>query len=518
MDIYDYSKEGDFRMGNAYIFVVLGIIFAKGIGFYRDVAFSATFGTSIDADMYFQIFNIVNLIFAGIGVALSTLVIKNMNKAENIGNEKSYVSSFIKKSFLAFCAVAALFVIFAKPIVSKILLPGLSGEELNTAVRLMYIMAPSLIFVVIAYIISGVLQNERVFFITSIMSLPFNVVIIASLFIPGVSITTVGVVTTLGWFLHIAILLPSFYKKGYRLLDRSKNGCVKSSRNPEILWIFISNMMYQLCFYADRSFVSGKAGMASTFSYASNLFVIIASIFVVAMSTVFFPAISKNYEEGNIDYINDLLRYIITVMSAIFIPYLLVIALFGKDIIRLVYERGSFTEADTFAVATILFIYSLGILGYISQELFNKILYLAGKYKHCVIGTVAVVVLNICSNVLFVKTVPEDMCIFGFPTRNLLIALSSSFFLLMYALMTAFVLKKVVGKYIKSDLIKDLGKILLSAVLAFAVYLAFEISIPNFVHGKITFIIPLLVCGAVYIAVLFASGVLLKLIKRKGEN
>ena len=209
-------------MGNAYIMVVMGIILAKGIGFYRDIAFSGTFGTSVEADIYFQVFNIVNLIFAGIGVALSTLVIKNMNKSENAGNEKAYISSFLRKSFLAFSGVALLVALFAEPIVKYILLPGISEEHISLAVRLMHIMAPSLVFVVIAYIISGVLQNEKVFFITAIMSLPFNAVIILSLFIPGVTLTTVGLVTTRGWFLHIIILLPSFYKKGYGFFTSSR--------------------------------------------------------------------------------------------------------------------------------------------------------------------------------------------------------------------------------------------------------------------------------------------------------
>lgn len=506
-------------MGSAYIMVVLGIILAKGIGFYRDIAFSGTFGTSVEADIYFQVFNIVNLIFAGIGVALSTLVIKNMNKAENTGNEKAYVSSFIRKSFVAFCAVAATVAIFAEPLVRYVLLPGIAEESVSLAVSLMHIMALSLVFVVIAYIVSGVLQNEKVFFVTAIMSLPFNAVIILSLFIPNVSLTTVAIVTTIGWFLHIAILLPSFYKKGYGFFSKAKLLNKKKGANPEILWIFISNMMYQLCFYTDRAFVSGTEGMASTFSYASNIFVIIASIFVVAMSTVFFPAISKNYEEGNIDYINGLLRYMITVMVAIFVPFLLVVGVFGNDVIRLIYERGEFTSEATKAVSSILFIYSLGVLGYICQELFNKILYLAGKYKLCVLGTIGVICLNGLSNVLISKFVPDTMHpSVGLSTQNILIALSSSVYLLLYAVLIAWAIKKVIGPYWKKDLLCDIAKILVCAVFALAVYIAFNTFLPGFTHGKLTFVIPLCACGIVYLAGMYASGVLLKLIKRKGTE
>ncbi|MBQ7960557.1 MAG: hypothetical protein IJ285_04990 [Clostridia bacterium] len=504
-------------MSSAYIMVVLGIILAKSIGFYRDMAFAGVFGTGVQADIYFQVFGLVNLIFTGIGVALSTLVIKNINKAENAGHEKAYASQFLRKSFFYLLIVSVLMALLAKPIVN-IILPNLSAKDLQLAVQMMYVMLPSLVFVVIAYIISGLLQNERVYFVTAIMSLPFNAVIILALLVPEVSIFTVGIVTTIGWFLHIVILLPSFYKKGYSLLKKS-GGSISQGKNLEILWIFISNMMFQLCFYTDRAFVSGDAGMAATFNYASNLFITISSVFVVAMSTVVFPSISKNYEEGNIDYVNELLRYIITIMVAIFLPFLLVVGFFGTDIIRLVYERGSFSSDSTLAVSSILVVYSFGILGYVSQELFNKILYLAGKYRYCVIGTISVIALNLLCNLLIVHFVPETTFAgTGLSVTAFLIACVTTLLLTCYAVLIAIGIRKVVGAYWKKDLLLDIGKISISGILASLAYWCFNSFMPEFTHGYLTFTVPLCGCGAVYIISLYATGVLARLIKkdRKG--
>lgn len=501
-------------MSSAYIMVVLGILLAKGLGFYRDMVFASVFGTGVMADIYFQVFGLVNLIFTGIGVALSTLVIKNMNKAENAGRERAYVAYFLKKSFIYLFLAAAIMAIFAPQIVG-IILPEISGAELSLAINLVYVMVPSLIFVVIAYIISGILQNEKVFFITAIMSLPFNLAIIIALNVPNVSIFTVGIVTTLGWLLHILILLPDFYKKNYSLIRIKDRYTGKNEKNLEIFWIFISNMMFQLCFYTDRAFVGGNAGMVSTFNYASNLFITISSVFVVAMSTVVFPSISKNYEEGQIDYVNRLLRYIITIMSAIFLPFLLVVGFFGTDVIRLVYERGSFTSQSTTAVSTILLIYSLGILGYVSQELFNKIIYLAGKYKYSVIGTIVVVTLNIILNILIKCFVPEvELSWCNLTTTALLTAVTTSVLLTGYAIVIAIGMLNVVGPYWKKDLLYDLMKIFGAGAAAAVTYFIFNTFMPEFTHGYISFIIPLMVCGIVYIASLFVTGVLKRLMKQ----
>ncbi len=495
--------------GIAYILVVLGILIAKGLGFFRDIVFASVFGTGADSDMYFQIFGLVNLIFTGIGVALSTLVIKNLNKEENSTElkKRGYVSHFIRKTTVIAVIAAICMAILARPIV-HLLLPEFGAEDTALAVKLMYIMLPSFVFVIIAYIISGVLQNNQVFFISSIMSLPFNVVIIASLFVKDIDIMTVGVVTTIGWLLHIVIQLPSFYKKGYRLfVSKYEKPTGKKSGSSELLWIFISNMMFQICFMIDKAFVTGVDGAVSTVTYASNLFVTIASVFVVAMSNVVFPSISRNFEEGNKEYVKSLLQYMITVMLAIFIPFILVACCFGKELISLLYERGNFTAEDS-AVTGILFgIYTLGVFGYACQELFNKILYLDSKYSYTVIGTGAVIVLKLILNMSL-----KD---FG----AVAIAISTTVLFTVYAVMIAFAIAKVTGKYIDRPFIKNIGKILLSSIAALTVFGAWKLFLPDMFGGKFGFIIPLLLCAAVYCAVLFVSGMVKVILKgRNAEN
>ena len=492
----------------AYIMVVLGILLAKGMGFFRDIIFASVFGASVYTDMYFQIFGLVNLIFTGVGVALSTLVIKNLNKEENATEEakRVYVSYFIKRTSLACLIATAIMYLFAGPIV-KLLLAGISGENYALAVKLMYIMLPSLWCVLIAYIISGMLQNNRVFFISSVMSLPFNIIIICSLFFPNTDIVTVGVVTTIGWFLHIVIQLPSFYKKGYRFLKKGEKPATVKGGNKELIWIFISNMMFQVCFMIDKAFVSGQSGVASTINYASNLFVTIASVFVVAMSNVVFPSISRNYEEGNISYVRSLLQNMIVIMLAIFVPFILTVCCFGEGIISLLYERGEFTAMLTHQTAVLFAIYTLGVLGYVCQELFNKILYLDGKYSYTVIGTLAVIFLKPIINMLVGGNGPE------------IIATTTTVLFTLYAVNVAFAIKKVTGNYMDNYLGKNILKIIAAGMCALVVFIVFKISLPEIITDRIMFLIPLLLCGITYCAILWVSGIV-KIITggRNAEN
>ncbi|MEE0867171.1 MAG: lipid II flippase MurJ [Clostridia bacterium] len=482
--------------GAAYIMVVLGILLAKGLGFYRELVFASVFGATTVTDVYFQVFGLVNLIFTGIGVALSTLVIKNLNKPlyALLEKKREYVSSFITKTTLWVLLASAFMYVFSGSIVN-ILLPGISGNDYAVAVDIMHIMLPSFLFVIIAYIISGVLQNCGVFFITSIMSLPFNCIIIASLLFENVNIMMVSVVTTIGWLLHIVIQLPSFYKKGYRLFSLPRRSEPKAGLNPEIVFIFISNMMFQLCFMLDKAAVSADSGIASTITYASNLFVTISSVFVVAMSNVVFPSISKNYEEGNIDYVRSLVQYIITVMFAIFIPFILTVCCFGKNIIGLLYERGEFTADLTATTAVFFAVYTLGAFGYICQELFNKILYLDSKYVYTVSGTAAVVALKMILNKIFMNS-----------GNAFLISASTTVLFTAYAIMIAVAMSKTIGRYIDAALMKKVAKIVAGGVGAIIVFSLFKSFAPKLFEGKALFLVPLGLCGAVYIGILVLNN------------
>ena len=499
-------------IGGAYVLVVLGTLFAKAIGFLRNVIFASVFGTTSTADNYNQIFGLVTLIFTGIGVALSTLVIKNLNKEENAGEErqKAYVGSFLRKTMLWLVVATAFMYAFARPL-THLVLPNVTGASFDEALMLMRLMIPSMACVIIAYIISGVLQNNRVFFITSIMSLPFNVLIILTLFQPNISIFWVGVATTVGWFSHILIQLPAFYKNGYSFTYRSNKmeKQKKGSVSYEALFIFISNMMFQLSFIIDKAFASGGNGKTATLGYASELFITVSSVFVVAMSTVVFPAISKNYEEGNLDYVKELIQYLFVIMMAIFVPFLLVVSFFGEPIIALLYQRGEFTAESTKMTAQIFLIYSFGIFGYIAQDLFNKVLYLASKYIYTLVGTVVVVGANFTADLLLVRYTS-----FGIKEMALVTTVLLSF----YAVLVAFALYRVVGKYWNKTLMSRLLKILLSGAVAAGTYGVFYLVKPSLLTGRIQFILPLLACGAVYIAMMVATGMLKQLVQKMDRN
>jgi len=492
-----------------YIIVVVGILLAKSLGFVRNIVFASSFGATELTDIYFQIFSIPTFIFTGVGTALATIVIKDLNKKENKKEEdsKKYVSKFICTISIIVIAITFLMYVFTGPIV-KLLLPGMDQTFYLDACRMMYIMLPSALFIVVAYIISGVLQNNKVFFITSIMSLPYNIVIIFALFFKNVDIFTICWITTLGWFLHIVILIPSFYKKGFRLFYKSNISInlFNKKTNLEVLYIFISSMMLHMCFMIDKASVSYEAGAATTINYASNFFVMIASIFVVAMSNVSFPNICKNYENKDKEKLKKTMVQLNTILLAIVVPFIMISVIFGTDIIKLFYERDNFTSILTSETAILFIIYTFSILGYICQELFNKILYLGNRYKIPFLGSIIVICLKPIIN-LYISD-------YG----SIAVALSTTILSAIYGVVVLIELKKITGNFFNKELLLNFSKIFCASTLALAGYFVVKTFQLNYPTNKFSFLIPFFVFVFIYFLVVYLNGLYKKILQKEQEE
>ena len=481
-------------MSIQYFVVIFGILIAKAVGFLRDIVFADRFGAAVSSDIYFGVFGVVSLLFTGIGMALSTLIIKNLNRPELSTDEerRGYVSEYMTRTFAASAAGSVIMAVFARPMVS-VLLPDLREDMIPTAVTVTRIMTPSLCFVCVAYVISGVLQNNRRFFIPSIVSLPYNVVIIAQLLFSRPDIIAVSIATTAGWGLHVLFQLPSFYKLGYRMLKRPRKGGAFGA--GEAAAIFASNMGFQLCFIIDRRFVSGSEGAVTTVNYASNLFITVSSVFVVAMSSVIFPAISKNYAEKKLHYVRGLVGAMIVLMLAIFVPYLLTAAVFGHNIVSLLWERGEFTAEAARMTSASFLIYSLGVFGYIAQELFTKVLYLSSRYAETVVSAAVIVIVKLITG----RIVYDLFGVFG-------VAAETAALLTLYAVYISLRMRHVIGAYVTKSTLRDAGRVVLAGLAALTVYVIMRAAAPGLCADRVRFILPLILCGAAYAAVIFASG------------
>ena len=489
----------------SYILMVVGILLAKAMGFVRELFLGNNFGTGLTMDIYAQVFSVASVIFTAFGVALSTFVIKSINNKmiQNETEEREFVGFFFKYAMIFSLLFTVVLYALSYPI-TKLLLPGLSEADFSVALKLFWIMLPSLTFIVLTYTAMGLLQNKNKFFITSVVSFPFNAILILSMILGVRDIYTLGAVTTIGWAAHFLFLLPSLLKQNYKLWSNTNQKDKLSLGNPaEILFILISNMVFQFLFIIDKAFASVSEGFPSAIHYGSTLFTTVSSIFLVAMSAVFFPSVTKAIKVNDTNTINRLIRYALTFMFAIFVPFLMIVGVYHRDIITLLYHRGEFTMESVNLVAPAFLLYAFCVFGYITQELLFKIFYAKGKYKLTVISAISILLLNLIANCIFRNS------FFGIVGSTTAICIA-------FAIVMFWWLAKECNGFINKDFLKNVGIIVLSSLVFIVVHLIFKYT---FGYGnKLMFILPVAISALIYLAFLYRTSILRLILTAKEEK
>jgi putative peptidoglycan lipid II flippase len=136
----------------------------------------------------------------------------------------------------------------------------------------------------------------------------------------------------------------------------------------------------------DRYFYGNvQAGGIAALNFAIVVFGFPIAIFSIALSTAIFPGLSQLISNKDFSSLQN--QYIkgIRFNILIFIPISITFIFFGDVVIRLLFERGKFTETSTLLTYDALKIYTLSLLFYTSYAIINKTIYSAGLIKQLLI-------------------------------------------------------------------------------------------------------------------------------------
>lgn len=487
------------KTGKNFIGVSITIFFSKLLGFVREIVFASVFGTTVLTDMFQVIFSFPSLFFSSIGTALSAVNIPDLtyfitHRSKEERNQ--YLANlFAQVTFIA--ATVALLGIVCAPPLTQIIAPGLSPEVDHIAVLLTRIMMPTLLFVSLTYLTAGVLQVHQYFLVSASISIPFNMLIIGALLWKGNDLVFLGYVTTLGWLLQFLIQLPVLVREKYQWrfkLQWSDPYIRNTFKN--LLPILLGNSLLQLCLIIDRSFATHLSpGTAASLAFGSNLFVTITSVFIVAMTTVVFPRLSRYCLDSDFERIRFLLAQAFKMLLFILLPYLLLVICYHKEIIALVYQRGAFGAESTAMTSLAFWFYSLAVVGYLCQEVYNRVFYALKRYKIPMFFSAGCILLNLGLDYFLYR-----------PAGIGGLSLSTAATMLFYAFVMSVMLTREIGAFINRDLLIYLFKLLFPSLAMLGVVWGFAFM--GWGTSGASFLLPLTASIVVYLGIAYILGLI----------
>ena len=199
------------------ILIVFILVLSKIIGFARDLIIAYNSGASVDTDIFYVAFGIINMCFTFISGAISVSFIPTYielkTKKNNLAADH-YTSNFIN-IFTSISIIVSLVGILFSPQIISIVASGFKGDTFLQCVSVLRTLFAVLIFMVISTVISSCLQANEIFGVPQLTGIADSIgIIFASVTLyKSIGVWSLVIGVYIGGILKILIQLPLIMKK-----------------------------------------------------------------------------------------------------------------------------------------------------------------------------------------------------------------------------------------------------------------------------------------------------------------
>jgi putative peptidoglycan lipid II flippase len=388
------------------------------LGLVRDQVLAYYFGAGDAMDAYrvgFRIPNLFRDLFAE--GAMSAAFVPTFTRRIAEGGRESawHLGNLVINALIVATGVLVVAgILLAEPLV-RLLAGGYAAVpgKLPLTVTLARIMLPTLTLVAVAAAMMGMLNSLRHFFVPALSPAMFNVVTIvfAVTLVPiapraGIEpIVIIAVATVLGGVAQLLLQWPALRGEGFHyrpVLDWADPGLwrVLALMGPGTVGLAATqlNLLVNV-FLATRE----GTGAVSWLDYAFRLMYLPIGLFGVSIATAVLPAVSRHVVDRDRAASRRTIANGLSLMLTLNVPATIGLVVLAEPIVRLIFERGEFTAADTHATAVALQFYAIGLVGYSVVRIASPTFYALGRNRVPVVVSMVTVGVNAGLNVILVR-------------------------------------------------------------------------------------------------------------------
>ncbi len=357
-----------------------GILVSRVLGFIRDLMTASVLGANIYSDIFFVAFKLPNLfrsIFAD--GAFTQAFIPSYAKSKH----KIRFSSVIFLQLFGFLIVLSLLVMTFSHLVAKAIAIGFDEKSLNLAAPLFAINFYYLPMIFVVTFMGALLQYKKHFATSAFSTALLNLAMIGSLLIAQnmekYDITfylSYGVLV--GGFLQILVHLYAVKKLNLCKIFHFKKHEKKEENRfyKNFFSATFGSSTLHISAFIDTWLASFLiSGSISYLYYANRIFQLPLALFAIATSIALFPMVARAIKNKEEDVALRLMKKSALILFGLLSISTFIGIVFNDFIIKLLFERGEFTSADTQNTALILTMYLIGLLPFGLSKIFSLWLY-----------------------------------------------------------------------------------------------------------------------------------------------
>ena len=355
------------------------LVLGTALGLVRDLLLARFFGATAQTDAFLVAWTVPEtaspLLIEG---AMAFLMVPIFVRAlATRGSLRDAVATTLPRIVLPLALSAAL-IALAAPVLVRLLAPGLADPALAT--QSMRVTAVTVLMFGIAGYVAAALRSTHVFGWPAAIYIAYNVGILGAMVLlhEQIGVLSAAIGVALGSVLMVVVQAPAFLR---RLAPTERLGRLDLPRIG--LLAFVPIAVYTLTRHA-QVFVERilgsqlSAGTISQLNYAQKVAQVPMMLSVV-MATVTFPMLARSIVTGDEAGSRERLRRDLQAVGAMVLVATAFLVAYAEPLVRLLFEHGAFTRADTTTTAHIMRVYALGLLGQALTVVFARSYFSHGR-------------------------------------------------------------------------------------------------------------------------------------------
>jgi putative peptidoglycan lipid II flippase len=394
--------------------IVAVTMVSKVTGFIRTIVQAAVYGANALTDAFVAATVYPNLVFAGINNAITmTFIPLYTDIREEAGRDAAYRYANVVQTALLVTLFGVLVLGYASArAILPLYLPGWVGKSadgwnlIQLTLELTWVMLPTLIFMGMAGVQTGLLQAEGEFGVPAGLGIPQNIIMVAAMLTLAarVGIFAAAIGTLFGGASMLVVQAWPLRRLGYRFRlawDWRHPGLRRMGRM--VLPVFISTFVGQAGFIVDRILASSLPnGSISALNYASLINNVVLGLFVSALVTVLYPALSRYAARRDLAGFVNVVRRSLGVLTLVTMPVTIGVIVLATPLVRVVYQHGAFTPRATAQTAFALIFFAVGLVANSAAMLLPRAFFSLKDTRTPTFYGIAAVGVNIVADIILV--------------------------------------------------------------------------------------------------------------------
>ncbi|MBL7084890.1 MAG: murein biosynthesis integral membrane protein MurJ [Candidatus Omnitrophica bacterium] len=359
------------------------------LGFIRDVIIAKFFGTGFRAQAFVVAFRIPNLLRSLVGEGTTnSAVVPVLSRLKAQGEEEEFwqvAGGLLNILIVLLASITLLGELFA-PYIVRAIAPGFITDpaKLNLTIRLTRWLFPYILLIGLAAYATAVLNSLKHFALPALAPCMLNISLIISalVFCPRLREPVDGLVVGVlaGGLLQLMVQAPLLIKKG---LVKKRFPAFFHPKIKEIGRLFLPRTLgvavYQINLFVDTIFASlvlivGEGALAALY-YANRIVQLPLALFGIALAQAALPTFSGLAAEEDFAQLKTVVSFSLRSVFTMMVPATVGIMVLAHPLVKIIFERGSFSVYSTGITSFVLIFYCLGLTGYAGIKILANCFY-----------------------------------------------------------------------------------------------------------------------------------------------